>query len=118
VTQTQQNPTVLSLIASAPAYLFNYLFGLALATISDVTLTSLALGSLFLGYATTPWAGFATFFLIHTLIKIVNALNGAIVQQGRMVASSGTQLANVFMTQASAMPKPDLDPVQDPPTGA
>lgn len=113
-----QHPTVLSIVAGAPAYLFNYLFGLALATISDVTLTSLALGSVFLGYATTTWAGLATFFLVHTAIKIVNALNGAIVQQGRMVASSGAQLASVFTQQAAATPKPDLDPVQDPPAGA
>jgi hypothetical protein len=111
VTQTQQNPTALSLIATAPAYLYYYLFGLALATISDVTLTSLALGSFFLGYATTPWAGLALFFLTHTFIKIVNALNGAIIQQGRLVASSGAQLAQVFTTQAKGVSGPDVDPV-------
>ena len=110
--------TILSIFKDFPGYTFNYLFGLLLAIISDVTTTSLALGSLSLGYATVPWVGFAIFFLGHTGIKIVNAVNGAIVQQGRMVASSGAQLAQVFNTQAEAVPKPSLDPVQDTPTGA
>lgn len=116
--QQQEQTTILSIFKGFPAYAFNYVIGLALAVISDVTLTSLALGSAFLGYATTPWAGLALFFLTHTLIKIVNALNGAIIQQGRMVASSGAQLAQVFTTQAEAVPKPQLDPVQDPPAGS
>jgi hypothetical protein len=117
MTQTQEQ-TVLSVFKDFPAYVFNYAFGLVIAIISDITLTSLAVGSTFLGFATTPWAGLAVFFLVHTFIKIVNALNGAIVQQGRLVASSGVQLAQVFTTQAAAAPRPALDPVQDPPAGA
>lgn len=111
-------PSILSLIFGFPAYAFNYLAGLALAIVSDITLTSLALGCFFLALASNAWVGLAAFFLVHTLIKIVNALNGAIVQQGRMIATSGTQLAQVFMSQAEAAPKPLLDPVQDQSTGA
>jgi hypothetical protein len=106
--------TIFSIFKEFPVYVFNYSFGLILAILSDVTLTSLALGSFFLGYATIPWVGFAVFFLGHTGIKIVNALNGAIVQQGRLVAHSGAQLAQVFNTQTEAISKPSLDP----PTGA
>ena len=116
MSQTQEQ-TILSIFKEFPAYVFNYTFGLVLAILSEITLTSLALGSFFLGYATTPWAGFAIFFLAHTVIKIVNALNGAIVQQGRLVANSGTQLAKVFGDQAAAAAKPSLDPVQDVSTG-
>lgn len=114
----KQEQTISSLFKEFPAYVFNYGVGLVLAILSDVTLTSLALGSFFFGYATTPWAGLALFFLTHTFIKIVNALNGAIIQQGRMVASSGAQLAQVFTTQTEVVPRPLPDPVQDPPTGA
>lgn len=117
MTQTQDQ-TILSVFTQFPAYVFNYAFGLILAVLSDITLTSLAAGSTFLGFAVSPWAGLAVFFLSHTLIKIVNALNGAIVQQGRMVANSGIQLAQVFTSQAAAAPRPALDPVQDPPAGA
>jgi hypothetical protein len=106
--------TIFSIFKDFPAYVFNYVFGLILAILSDVTTTSLAVGSLSLGYATIPWVGFAVFFLGHTGIKVVNAINGAIVQQGRMVASSGVQLAQVFNTQADAISKPSLDPAQDP----
>jgi hypothetical protein len=118
MTQQDQDPTVLSIFAGFPVYIFNYLFGLLLAVFSDITLTSLAIGSFCLGRATTLWVGLALFFLGHTGIKIVNALNGAIVQQGRMVAQSGRLLASVFTAQAEAAPKPDLDPVQDTPAGS
>jgi hypothetical protein len=106
--------TILSIFKSFPAYVFNYGFGLVLAILSDITLTSMALGSFFLGWATTPIAGLAVFFLSHAALKGLNALNGAIVQQGRMVAHSGRQLAEVFTVQAEATPKSSLDP----PTGA
>ncbi len=117
MSQTQEQ-TIFSIFKQFPGYIFNYGFGLALAIISDITLTSMALGSFFLGWATSPVVGLAVFFLAHTVLKGVNALNGAIVQQGRMVASSGAQLAQVFGDQAAAAPKPSLGPVQDPSSGA
>ena len=112
--KAQKEQTILSIFTNFPAYAFNYGFGLVLAILSDITLTSMFLGSFFLGFATTPWIGLAVFFLAHTILKGINALNGAIVQQGRLVAQSGIQLAQVFTSQAEAAPKPSLDP----PTGA
>jgi hypothetical protein len=86
---------------------------LILAIFSDITLTSMALGSFFLGWATTPLIGLAVFFLAHTVLKGVNALNGAIVRQGSLVARSGEQLARVFGDQAAAAPKPTLNQSQE-----
>jgi len=101
--------TILSIFMNFPFYVFKYGFGLVLATMSDITLTSMALGSFFLGWATTPVLGLAVFFLAHTVIKVVNALNGAIVQQGHLIAQSGVQLAQVFGDQAAVASKPTLD---------
>ena len=50
-----QEQTVLSVFTGFPAYLFNYVFGFVLAVASDITLTSLAVGSAALGLATTFW---------------------------------------------------------------
>lgn len=116
----KQEQTVLSIFTNLPRYLFQYVGGLGLATLSEITMTSLALGSIALGYATSPWVGLAAFFLIHTGIKIVNAITGALVQAGHIVAQSGMQLAQIFATQAEAAPKPALDtiPLQDIATGS
>jgi hypothetical protein len=116
----KEQQTILSIFKEFPAYAFNYVFGLVLAIISDITLTSMALGSFFLGYATTAWAGLAVFFLTHTAIKAINALNGAIVQQGRLVAQAGSQLARVFDSQTIPQPAgiSNPQPLQDPPAGA
>jgi hypothetical protein len=101
--------TIFSIFTNFPVYVFNYGFGLVFAILSDITLTSMFLGSFFLGFATTPWVGLAVFFLAHAILKGINALNGAIVQQGRLVAQSGIQLAQVFTSQAEAVSKPSLD---------
>lgn len=113
-----QEQTILSIFTNLPRYLFKYATGLGLAVLSEITMTSLAFASFFLGYATTPWAGLAVFFLVHTGIKIVNAITGALVQSGRIVAQSGLQLAQVFTTQAEATPKPALDTVQGKAAGS
>jgi hypothetical protein len=112
-----QEQTILSIFTKLPNYLLNYLTGLGLSALSEITMTSLALGSIFLGYATNPWIGLAVFFLIHTGIKIVNAITGALVQSGHIVAQSGLQLAQVFTAQIETAPKPALDTVQDIPAG-
>jgi hypothetical protein len=114
MTEQAQEQTVLSIFKQFPGYAFDYGFGLVLAIISDITLTSMALGSFFLGWATTPVVGLAVFFLAHTVLKGVNALNGAIVQQGRLVAQAGVRLAQVFGDQAVAAPKLSRNPAQDP----
>jgi hypothetical protein len=112
-----KDQTVLDVFKEFPGYAYDYIFGFFLAIISDITLTSLALGSFFLGYATTLWLGLAVFFLGHTVIKIVNALNSAIVQQGRLAGggsiSAGERLAKVFDTQAAGASKPNLKPPTD-----
>lgn len=113
MSQPQEQQTILSIFTSLPRYAFKYVTGLALAVLSEITMTSLALGSFFLGYTTTPWVGLAIFFLVHTGIKIVNAITGALVQSGHIVAQSGLQLAQVFTAQVEAAPKPALDTVQD-----
>jgi hypothetical protein len=110
--------TIPSIFKSFPAYAFNYGFGLVLAILSDITLTSMALGSFFLSWATTPILGLAVFFWAYAILKGVNALNGAIVQQGRLVAQSGAQLARVFDSQIVPQPAgiPNPQPLQDPPS--
>ncbi len=102
---SQQEPqSVASIIAGFPAYAFNYVFGMALGILTDITTTSLALGSLFLGVAITPWIGLATFFLVHTIIKMVNAVSGALVRQGNLVGNSIMRHAGVFADQHSNPP--------------
>lgn len=108
----QERQTILSIFTKFPLYLFKYVTGLGLAVLSEITMTSLALSSFFLGYTTTPWIGLAVFFLVHTGIKIVNAITGALVQSGHIVAQSGLQLAQVFTTQVEEAPKPAFDTVQ------
>ncbi len=100
----QQEQTVTSIIAAFPAYVFNYVFGMALGILTDITTTSLALGSFFLGYATTPWIGLATFFLVHTVIKMVNAVSGALVRQGNLIGNPIMRHAGVFADQRSNPP--------------
>jgi hypothetical protein len=99
--------TVLDIFKKFPDYLLNYVVGFVLAILSDVTTTSLAVGSFFVGYATNVWWGLAVFFLVHTGIKIANAVNGAIVQQGRLTANAGHRLAHIFESTAPATPEKD-----------
>ena len=111
---SQQEQTVVTSITGFPAYIFNYVFGMALGILTDITTTSLALGSFFLGYATTPYVGLATFFLVHTAIKMVNAVSGALVRQGNLVGNSIMRHAGVFAQQSSEPPQqPPADPVQE-----
>ncbi len=104
-----QEQSILSIIITGPIYLARYIFGMALGALTDVTITSLALGSFFLGYATTPWVGLATFFLLHTLIKMVNAISGALVRQGNLVGNAIMRHAGVFAQQQSEPPQPTED---------
>jgi hypothetical protein len=114
----KEDQTILDVFKEFPACFFNYGFGMVLAILSDFTLISAALGSFFLGCATTVWVGLAAFFLLHTGIKMVNALNGAIVQGGRLAAegsvSGGARIAQVFDDQAAAASKPSFDPPSEP----
>ena len=112
---SQQEPqSIASIITAFPGYAFNYVFGMVLGILTDITTTSLALGSFFLGYATTPWLGLATFFLVHTAIKMVNAVSGALVRQGNLIGNSIMRHAGVFAQQSSEPPsQPPADPVQD-----
>jgi len=88
---------MLQLIVRSPLYLFEYVVGFALAAISDITTTSVVLTGVFVGLATgNVWAGLASFFGIHTAIKIVNAVNGAIVQNARASVTASRILASVF----------------------
>jgi hypothetical protein len=110
---SQQKPeSIASVIATSPVYLFKYLLGMALGALTDVTITSLALGSLFLALATTPFVGLAVFFIMHTLIKMVNALSGAQVRQGNLVGNAIMRHAGVFAQQQSEPPsQPPANPV-------
>src|SRR5271169_5561458 len=105
----QQPESIVRTIVTSPVYLAKYLIGMALGALTDVTITSLALGSLFLALATTPFVGLAVFFLMHTLIKMVNALSGAQVRQGNLVGNAIMRHASVFADQRAT---PATDPVQ------
>ena len=78
--------------------------GFALAIISDITTTSMFLTAFFVGYVTNVWIGLAVFFGTHTLIKMVNAVNGAIITNGRHSLQAGRTLASVFASQAHEPP--------------
>lgn len=102
------------IIITTPIYLGKYFLGLLFGALTDVTLTSLAIGSIFLGLATTPFAGVAAFFLLHTVIKMVNALSGAQVRQGNLVGNAIMRHAGVFTDQRSnPSAQPSADPVQE-----
>lgn len=104
--------SIASTIVTTPVYLFKYLLGMALGVLTDIPLTSLALGSVFLALATTPYVGLAVFFLVHTLIKMVNALSGAQVRQGNLIGNAIMRHAGVFSQQTSEPPsQPPADPV-------
>jgi hypothetical protein len=96
-----QEQSLTSIVVTTPIYLVRYLLGMAVGILTDPTTTSLAIGSFFLGYATTPWAGLAAFFLIHTFIRIVNAVNGAQVRLGSLVGNAIVRHAGVFAQQSS-----------------
>lgn len=106
----QPEPSIAHIIVTTPVYLVKYLLGMALGALTDVTITSLALGSLFLALATTPYAGLAVFFLLHTLIKMVNALSGAQVRQGNLVGNAIMRHASVFADQRAT---PASEPTGD-----
>lgn len=107
----QQDESIISIIVGFPAYIFRYAFGMVLSILTDITMTSLALGSFFLGYATTLAAGLATYFLLHTVIKMVNAISGAQVRQGSLVGNAIMRHAGVFASQQHEPPSQPLDPV-------
>jgi hypothetical protein len=92
----EQTVSVLSIIGGFPKHAISYVVGFLLAFLSDVTTTSLALGSAAGGLATSAWTGVAIFFLGHTVIKIINATNGARIQHGKLVATAMYRIANIF----------------------
>lgn len=101
---SQQEQSLTSIVVTTPIYLVRYLLGMAVGIVTDPTTTSLAIGSFFLGYAIIPWAGLAAFFLVHTFIRIVNAVNGAQVRQGSLVGNAIMRHAGVFADQRSNPP--------------
>lgn len=82
-----------------PAYMMSYLAGMLTGVISDVVITSLAIGSVLLGVAVSSvWWGVATFFLGMVLVGVVHTIAGAIG----------------YSSQPSY--DPVMPPVQQPPT--
>lgn len=103
----QQDDSIVTIVGAAPIYLIKYVIGMALGALTDVTITSLALGSTFLAFATNAWVGLAVFFLLHTVIKMVNALSGAQVRQGNVVGNAIMRHAGVFAQQQHEPPSSD-----------
>src|SRR5208282_2329321 len=101
---------VMEVLRALPSYVFGYVVGMIASIFSTVTLTSLCIGSIAVGFAVSPWAGIAIFFLMHTLIKMTNSLASAIYQAGRTPALSVARFANVFATTETAKPLLESDP--------
>ncbi len=105
---SDKQESLTSIITGFPKYAFEYLFGFLFAALSDITLTSLTVGSVALGFATSNlYVGLATFFLVHTGIKMVNAVNSARIQQGRYNAAAIDKLTQVFAQVQPAVPTPE-----------
>ena len=100
-----QPPSLLSLILRSPLYLLEYFGGFVVASITDITTTSLLIGSIAVGLATNVYAGIAVFFLSHVGIKVANAVNGAIIQNARATAQGARTLASVFSNRQPEPPQ-------------
>lgn len=88
--------TIPQVIKGVPNYVFSYVVGFLLAIISDTTLTSLLIGSVAVSIAFTPAIGVATFFLFHTVIRMVNALTSATVSSARLQSQGSHHIAQVL----------------------
>lgn len=85
-------------IAGFPKYLFDYLFGFVVGILCDVTLSSLAIGSVAVGWVTQWQLGVALFFFGHFWIRTTNARGQAVVRSGREVAGGLHRLVSLFPT--------------------
>jgi hypothetical protein len=94
----QKEPGAWDIIKGFPVYFGSYVFGFVWGGLTDVTLTSLWIGSAAFGYATSSWAiGVAAFFLGHFTIRIANARGQAIVRSGREVRVPLGRIANILL---------------------
>lgn len=91
--------TNVSIIKKFPEYIVGYGLSFPLAAMSDITITSLTISSVAIGFATNVYAGIATFFLIHTGIRMINAITGTRIQQAIITSESINRLANVFESE-------------------
>src|SRR5438128_2355310 len=109
----EPEPTLAQILGAFPSYAWNYLFGFVVGVLCDVTLTSLALGSVALGWATSWQLGAAAFFGGHFAIRSTNARGQAVVRSGREVAGGLHRLASLFPPPQPPDETPQPDTLDD-----
>ena len=66
----------------APSYLARFLVGLVCSVLSDVLMTSLLIGSVFLAFQTTFLIAAAAFFIIYAILGVGSGIALSIGQAG------------------------------------
>jgi hypothetical protein len=97
--QKGQELTFWDILRGAPAYLINYVVGLLLGGLTDLTITSTFFASVALALATNVYWAVAFFFVIHIVVRIVNAVNSAIVTNGRLAGQGALAVATALQPQ-------------------
>ncbi len=75
-------------IKQAPRFLYQYVVGFPVVIVTDISVTSLFVGSALIGWQTTPLVGAITFFLGHFLLRLVVNMGEAIVVGSKIQAQA------------------------------
>lgn len=92
----EQATSIQEVLTGFPKYVYGYLSGFVYGALCDMTLTSLTLGSIALGWATQWQLGVAAFFFGHFSIRATNARSASTMHSGRAIAGGLHRLASLF----------------------
>lgn len=116
--QQAQQISPAQIFANLPGYLIGTLSGLVLGILTDLTLTSTFITSAAVSLATNIYWGIALFFLIQALLRIVNAVTGAIVAGAKIQGQGQIQAMQLLATVLSPPQEVSDGPAKNPPTEA
>lgn len=96
-------------IVGFPKYMVEYVGGLFYAILTDIFITTLTIGAIAAGFATTWISGLTIFFIIYAIARVVG-------NHASATAVSGGQIASSIAQHALAVRETTLDPSPVPNT--
>jgi hypothetical protein len=89
--QPSLSENLIHALEGLPKFALSYVVGFIVIAITDVIVTSLAVGCVFLGMLTSPLVALTAFFLIYAVIRTLNGVGNSISSAGNMVAQAHLQ---------------------------
>lgn len=76
--QSSLSENLIKALEMLPNYLVSYVVGFFIVAITDVTITSLVIGAVLLGFLTSPLIALVVFFFLYVGIRAINSIANSI----------------------------------------